>query len=179
MGSIPGSGRSPGEGNGNPLQCSCLENPHGQRSLAGYSPWGRKELPCVTKQQQGQSLLSHPGENTPWGTTLSVSAASLWALCFFLLSRSRYTSDGTAPALALQWDGRPGRLSVCAALPPCTQLLSHGSRDQCLTSSAPCHLPSRECDVIFSLLEHCDKKGGVRAWQHLSECCKYLFEILD
>ena len=27
MGSIPGSGRSPGEGHGNPLQCSCLENP--------------------------------------------------------------------------------------------------------------------------------------------------------
>ena len=27
MGSIPGSGRSPGAGNGNPLQCSCLENP--------------------------------------------------------------------------------------------------------------------------------------------------------
>ena len=36
--SIPGSGRSPGEENGNPLQYSCLENPHGQRSLAGYSP---------------------------------------------------------------------------------------------------------------------------------------------
>ena len=33
FGSIPGSGRSPGEGNGNPLQYSCLENPHGQRSL--------------------------------------------------------------------------------------------------------------------------------------------------
>ena len=27
LGSIPGSRRSPGEGNGNPLQCSCLENP--------------------------------------------------------------------------------------------------------------------------------------------------------
>ena len=27
LGSIPGSGRSPGEGNGNPLQCSCLGNP--------------------------------------------------------------------------------------------------------------------------------------------------------
>ena len=39
-----GSGRSPGEGNGNPLQCSCLENPYGQRSLAGYSPKGRKQL---------------------------------------------------------------------------------------------------------------------------------------
>ena len=33
-----------GKGNGNPLKYSCLENPHGQRSLAGYSPWGSKEL---------------------------------------------------------------------------------------------------------------------------------------
>ena len=41
-GSIPGSGRSPGRGNGNPLQYSCLENPRGQRSLAGYGPWGLK-----------------------------------------------------------------------------------------------------------------------------------------
>ena len=40
---IPGSGRSPGEGNDNPLQYSCLENPHGQTSLVGYSPWGCKE----------------------------------------------------------------------------------------------------------------------------------------
>ena len=30
LGSIPGSGRSPGEGNGSPLQYSCLENPTGQ-----------------------------------------------------------------------------------------------------------------------------------------------------
>ena len=42
-GSIPGSGRSPGGGHGNPLQYSGLENPHGQRSMAGYSPWGHKE----------------------------------------------------------------------------------------------------------------------------------------
>ena len=42
-GSIPGSGRSPGGGHGNPLQYSCLENPQGQRSLWGYSPWGCKE----------------------------------------------------------------------------------------------------------------------------------------
>ena len=44
LGSIPGSGRSPGEGHGNPLQYSCLENPQGQRNLAGYSTWGHKEL---------------------------------------------------------------------------------------------------------------------------------------
>ena len=43
-GSIPGLGRSPGDVIGNPLQYSCLENPHGQRSLVGYSPWGHNEL---------------------------------------------------------------------------------------------------------------------------------------
>ena len=40
----PGLGRSPEEGNGNPVQCSSLENPHGQRSLEGYSLWGHEEL---------------------------------------------------------------------------------------------------------------------------------------
>ena len=35
--SIPGSRRSPGGGHGNPLQYSCLKNPHGQRSLVGYT----------------------------------------------------------------------------------------------------------------------------------------------
>ena len=43
VGSIPRSGRSPGGGHGNPLQYSCLEKLHGQRRLAGYSPWGHKE----------------------------------------------------------------------------------------------------------------------------------------
>ena len=37
-GSIPGPGRSPGEGNDNPLQYSFLEKFHGQKSLVGYSP---------------------------------------------------------------------------------------------------------------------------------------------
>ena len=43
VGSIPESRRSPGGGYGNPLQYSCLENPHGQRSLVGYGPCGHKE----------------------------------------------------------------------------------------------------------------------------------------
>ena len=43
-GSIPGLGRSPGEGNGNPLQYSCLENPMDGGAMDGcYSPWGHKE----------------------------------------------------------------------------------------------------------------------------------------
>ena len=40
----PWVGNASGGGHGNPFQCSCLENPHGQRSLVGYSPWGHKEL---------------------------------------------------------------------------------------------------------------------------------------
>ena len=43
VGSIPGSGRFSGVGNGNPLQDSWMEIPC-QRSLAGYSLWGCKEL---------------------------------------------------------------------------------------------------------------------------------------
>ena len=43
VGSIPELGRSPGRGYGNPLQYSCLENPHEQRSLAGYSLQGCEE----------------------------------------------------------------------------------------------------------------------------------------
>ena len=44
LGSISGLGRSPGGGHGNPLQYSCLEDPHGRRSLVGYSPRRCKEL---------------------------------------------------------------------------------------------------------------------------------------
>ena len=47
--SIPGLGRSPGGGHGNPPQYSCLENPHGQKSLAGDTLWGLKEL-AMTEQ---------------------------------------------------------------------------------------------------------------------------------
>ena len=44
VGSIPDLGRSPGRGHDNPFQYSCLENPHGQKSLASYSPSDHKEL---------------------------------------------------------------------------------------------------------------------------------------
>ena len=43
LGSIPGSGRSPGEGNGYPTPVFLLREFHELRSLVGYSPWGRKE----------------------------------------------------------------------------------------------------------------------------------------
>ena len=54
-GSIPGSGSFPGERIGNPLQYSCLENPHGQRNLVGCSRWGCLGLD-MTEQLSTHSL---------------------------------------------------------------------------------------------------------------------------
>ena len=44
LGLIPRSGRSPGEGNGNPLQYACLENPMDRRTWQATVPGGHKEL---------------------------------------------------------------------------------------------------------------------------------------
>ena len=52
MGSIPGLGRSPGGGNGKPF--SLPGKSHGQRSLAGYSPWSRKRVGQVLVIKQHQ-----------------------------------------------------------------------------------------------------------------------------
>ena len=59
QGSIPQSGRSPGGGHGNPLQYSRLENPHGQRSLAGHSLQGQEsDTTKVTLHAQMQDFFA-------------------------------------------------------------------------------------------------------------------------
>ena len=62
LGLIPGLERSPGRGHNNPLQYSCLENPHEQRSLAGYSPWGCKEL----DRTEGLNTTEHSDLDFPY-----------------------------------------------------------------------------------------------------------------
>ena len=57
LGLIPGLERSSRGGHGNPLQNSCLENPHGQRSLVGYSPWGCKESDPTERLGTAQHML--------------------------------------------------------------------------------------------------------------------------
>ena len=57
-GSIPGSGRSPGKGNGNPLQCSCLENP---------MDWGTRSMGSMGSQRVGHN----------WVTSLSLLVSYL------------------------------------------------------------------------------------------------------
>ena len=66
------------EGNGNPLQYSCLENPisHGWRSMVGYSPWGRKESDTTERLHfHFLSFLQYLGE---------VIEGPVWGKEFFL-----------------------------------------------------------------------------------------------
>ena len=74
--------RSPGGGQGNPLQYSCLENPRGQRSLAGYRPWGCKESD-MTKQLSIHGTQQH----VPlWPLESDVPGLlPMSAVCFLLL----------------------------------------------------------------------------------------------
>ena len=55
LGSIPELERSPGGGNGNPLQYTCLENP--MRSLGDHSPWGHKESDVTVRHTQSWTSL--------------------------------------------------------------------------------------------------------------------------
>ena len=57
-GLTPGSGRSPGEGNGNLLQYSCCEKSHGQRSLMGSMGSQRVGHSLVTKQHRFSRYLT-------------------------------------------------------------------------------------------------------------------------
>ena len=70
LGLIPGLRKPPGGGHGNPFQYSCLEKPHGQRSLEGYSPWDHKESD-VTKHSTAQ----HSHLSSQW-------AVSNYVTCF-------------------------------------------------------------------------------------------------
>ena len=76
MGSIPGSDppRFPGGGHGNPLQYSCLENPHRQRSLVGYNPWCHKESDMTEVTLYTQELVR-----------VFISLLTYWVRTFILI----------------------------------------------------------------------------------------------
>ena len=57
VGLIPGLGRSPGGGHSNPVQYSCLENPHGQKNLVGYSLWDTKESDTTEATQHTYTTI--------------------------------------------------------------------------------------------------------------------------
>ena len=67
--SMPGLGRFPGEGNGNPLHYSCLGNSK-QRSLVGYSPWGRKESDMTYRLNNTNNMVMQETALAFWKYTL-------------------------------------------------------------------------------------------------------------
>ena len=77
-GSIPGSGRSPGEGNGNPTPIFSPGTSRGQRSLVDYSPWGHD---WATNALTSLILYTEKklGYRPAWGTSLAVQWLRLWA----------------------------------------------------------------------------------------------------
>ena len=81
--SIPGSGRSAGGGPGHPLQCSCLENAHGQRSLASYSPWGGEELDTLSDLVCTHTcLLFRPGSQKNGGAGSAEKGKRVSGFCY-------------------------------------------------------------------------------------------------
>ena len=67
MSLTPGSGRSPGRGHGNPFQYSCLENPHGQRSLVAAVCRIAKSLKRIQRLRTYASIFSHWKESSLLG----------------------------------------------------------------------------------------------------------------
>ena len=89
LGLIPGSERSPGEGNGNPLQYFLPGEFHGQRSLVGYGPWGwRTGHDWATSEgweaslvlSLGSSHLTPPSPHTDWRTLPSSTPVWCWSV---------------------------------------------------------------------------------------------------
>ena len=69
LGSIPGSGRSPGEGIRQPTPVFLPEKSHEQRSLVGYSPWGHKELGMTESLTLEKAMAPHSSTlawKIPW-----------------------------------------------------------------------------------------------------------------
>ena len=96
--SVPSLGRSPGEGNGNPFQYSCLENP--KRRLVGYSPWGckrvrqdlvsKKQMTTVVTRMKQVSVLIFP-----WWNQLSL----FLAFCLVCIASSNIGQKEVLPLI--------------------------------------------------------------------------------
>ena len=109
LGSIPGSGRFPGEGNGNPLQSVFLPGEsHGQTSLAGYSPWGRKSQTQLS-DFHSLSLLYAPALTSThdyWKTTALTRwtfVGKVMSLLFNMLFRLVITFLPRSKHLLISW----------------------------------------------------------------------------
>ena len=88
LGSIPELGISSGGGYGSLLQYSCLENPHGQKSLVGYSTWGHKESDTTERLSAAQHGLTPYKQNT---MSLIITQNCFCSIIQFNIKHRRYS----------------------------------------------------------------------------------------
>ena len=129
--SLPGLGRSPGGGHGNPLQYSCLENPHGRRSLVGYSPWGHRE----SDMPERLSTCTHGDGFMPCGKCTNAGASPS------LLHMSQTEAK----------DQLAATLSV-AGEDPCTELFTRSTGHLVNVSDLPTHASCLVLMIYFKIL---------------------------
>ena len=125
LGLIPGLGRSPGGGHGNPLLYSCLENLQGQRGLAGYSPWGGKESDTTEWLSIHDILSSRVHQHI-----ISLFSLKCFFTCFAIqpfpssqlyklinnLSEKAMAPHSSTLAWKIPWTEEPGRLQSMGSL---------------------------------------------------------------
>ena len=190
-GSILRSGKSPGVGNGNPLQHSCLENSMDRVSLAGYSPWGCKEMDKTEQQRACTHTHTHTHTHTPLTFQASMQYCSLQHWTFttrhihswasFLLCPSCFILSGAVgncppffPSSVLDtfWTGR---------LPFWCHIFLpfHTVREQCETYTHYLYKTSNQQGTtaqhrdLCSML--CGDLCGRRIWKRIDRCiCIYI-----
>ena len=119
QGSIPGLGRSPGEGNGNPLRYSCLESPHGQRSLESYSPWGGKEWDMTDRLHTHTHTHTH--STSGWKEIIHVGKLPVASVVVLTLQHppppvpAPGPGRGDTPPQSRAWNGKAAPRVLCAA----------------------------------------------------------------
>ena len=102
LGSIPGLGRSPGGGHGNPLQSSCLENPHTEE------PGGRQSMGSQSQTRLKWLSMAWCGETTDGYVGVHSSSENLfwWSLCWWFLP------DSVFPVMVAEWFSASNILST-------------------------------------------------------------------
>ena len=87
------------------LQYSCLENPHGQRSLAGYSPWGRKESDTTEQLSTAQHSTLTDAITLALAQNNAILSAPHphIALCGLGLHIAVWACEDTAHLVRLRW----------------------------------------------------------------------------
>ena len=98
LGSNPGSGRSPGVGNGSPLQYSCLENPMDRGAWqTTYSPWGRKESDMTEQAHTRSHTQTHTYSPTSGLICCVISGEPLHSNSFCPVRKSQTAFGSLTP----------------------------------------------------------------------------------